>query len=473
MAGFVDDYNVDVKSVCAVGIETTNITVSVNDPGFAVAVPVTALAAFRINADQKPNQSATDNVESTKTLGTTGTTTSNPSASMLWKRITLGVTDHRWSGPDVGAPLINWLQSSLLNVAASGNFSFTFRHRFSFEFDAAANYDGAQIQISTHNGGTWTDIGASASPGCNGVITATGFGNPLQGLNGYVKINPANPALETVTVRLDTTYAGQTVRVRFAIGSDDGVGAPGWEIDDIAFTNITNTLFDTVSPHAAACCSITTSAGTPQSTTVGTLFGTALRALVKDSSGNSIAGNAVTFTVPGAGASGVIGGASTVNTDRNGLALAPLLTANSMPGSFTGTATSGLQSTVFALTNATCRLDLDGDGLVLPQTDALIRARYIANTLPNVDFTANGKNPISVVGAATIQNAVEAMRAGLFVDVDGDNVVNSKDTLIVMRALLGFRDAGLIAGLPLTGSARQTGAALRTWLVANCAVTPR
>ena len=109
---------------------------------------------------------------------------------------------------------------------------------------------------------------------------------------------------------------------------------------------------------------------------------------------------------------------------------------------------------------------------MLPQTDALVRARYIANTLPNVDFTANGKNPISVVGAATIQNAVEAMRAGLFVDVDGDNVVNSKDTL-VMRALLGFRDACLIARLPLTGSARQTGAALRTWPMVICAVTPR
>ena len=78
-----------------------------------------------------------------------------------------------------------------------------------------------------------------------------------------------------------------------------------------------------------------------------------------------------------------------------------------------------------------------------------------------------------MVSAATIQNAVEAMRAGLFVDVDGDNVVNSKDTLIVMRALLGFRDAGLIAGLPLTGSARQTGAALRTSLMVICAVTPR
>ena len=85
--------------------------------------------------------------------------------------------------------------------------------------------------------------------------------------------------------------------------------------------------------------------------------------------------------------------------------------------------------------------------------------------------TTNAKNPASAVTAATIQNTVEAMRAGLFVDVDGDNVVNSKDALIVMRALLGFRDAGLIAGLPLAGSARQTGALLRSWLVTNCGLT--
>ena len=115
-----------------------------------------------------------------------------------------------------------------------------------------------------------------------------------------------------------------------------------------------------------------------------------------------------------------------------------------------------------------CSLDLDDDGVVLAHTDALLLARYIANALPSVDLTANAKNPSSVVTASTIQAAVEAMKSGLFVDVDGDNVVDSKDALIVLRALLGFRDTGLTNGLSLGSSTRQTGALMRSWLVTNC-----
>ena len=70
--------------------------------------------------------------------------------------------------------------------------------------------------------------------------------------------------------------------------------------------------------------------------------------------------------------------------------------------------------------------------------------------------------------AASIQAAVEAMRDSLAVDVDGDGAANSKDSLIVMRALLGFREAALTQGLTFTGSARQSGADLRAWIVANC-----
>ena len=464
-------FTLPIKLLGAVGVETTNITVAVNDPGFAVAGPVTLLSGFRINADQKANQSATDNVESTHTVWTTGTSAAIPVAAALWRRIELGATDHRWLGPDVGGAQLNWLQSPPLNVAAAGSFTFTFRHRYSFEFDTGANYDGGQIQISSNNGGTWTDIGASAVPAYNGTITATGGGNPLEGLAGFVKTSASYPLLQTVTVSLGTLYAGQTVRVRFAIGSDEATGAPGWEIDDIVFANITNTPFDTVIAHASACYSLTAQAGTPQTTGLVTPFSTTLRALLKDGNGAAVAGKAVTFTVPSSGASGAFSGAATVNTDVNGVAVAPVLTANTVPGAFAVTASAGLQSTTFTLTNAACRLDLDGDGVVLPHTDALLLARYIANTTANVDLTTNAKNPASAVTAATIQNTVEAMRAGLFVDVDGDNVVNSKDALIVMRALLGFRDAGLIAGLPLAGSARQTGALLRSWLVTNCGLT--
>jgi len=117
---------------------------------------------------------------------------------------------------------------------------------------------------------------------------------------------------------------------------------------------------------------------------------------------------------------------------------------------------------------AACRLDLDGDGAVRPHTDALLLARYLANNVPGIDLTANAINPSSAVSAATIQAAVEAMRDGLSVDIDGDGAANAKDAQILLRALLGFRGAALTQGLVFTTSARQTGDDLRAWIVANC-----
>lgn len=120
---------------------------------------------------------------------------------------------------------------------------------------------------------------------------------------------------------------------------------------------------------------------------------------------------------------------------------------------------------------AACNLDLDGDGVVRPHTDGLLLARYIGNSVPNIDLTANARNPNSIVAASVIQNAVEAMRDGLSVDVDGDGVVNAKDAQLVMRALFGFRGAALTEGLSFASSARQAGADLRSWLTANCGLT--
>jgi Dockerin type I domain len=118
-----------------------------------------------------------------------------------------------------------------------------------------------------------------------------------------------------------------------------------------------------------------------------------------------------------------------------------------------------------------CNLDLDGDGAVRPHTDALLLARYLVNTTPGVDLTANAKNPNSAVTAATIQAAVEAMRDGLAVDIDGDGRADNKDAIIVMRALLGFRSAALVQGLSVSGSARPSGEDLRYWMVTNCGLS--
>src|SRR6202040_1130817 len=66
-------------------------------------------------------------------------------------------------------------------------------------------------------------------------------------------------------------------------------------------------IVEVLSP-ASAGPTITATAGTPQSATISTAFGTALQATVKDGSNNPLSGATVTFAAPGSGASGTFAG---------------------------------------------------------------------------------------------------------------------------------------------------------------------
>ncbi|MGD0136085.1 MAG: discoidin domain-containing protein, partial [Bryobacteraceae bacterium] len=104
---------------------------------------------------------------------------------------------------------------------------------------------------------------------------------------------------------------------------------------------------------------IASSAGTPQSATVGTTFATALQATVTNASNNPVSGAAVTFAAPASGAGASFGGSAagsataTVMTNTNGVATAPTLTANGTAGSYAVTASvSGVAAVAsFSLTN--------------------------------------------------------------------------------------------------------------------------
>jgi hypothetical protein len=105
---------------------------------------------------------------------------------------------------------------------------------------------------------------------------------------------------------------------------------------------------------AAAPEAITATAGTPQTATVNTAFATQLTATVTDIYGNPVAGETVTFTAPASGASGTFaGGVNTAKTNAEGVATAPIFTANGTVGSYTVTAKVGTLTTNpgFALTN--------------------------------------------------------------------------------------------------------------------------
>src|SRR5580698_9418055 len=109
------------------------------------------------------------------------------------------------------------------------------------------------------------------------------------------------------------------------------------------------------SGNASTPASIASSAGTPQSATVGTTFATALQATVTNAANNPVSGATVTFTAPANSAGASFGGSATatVITNTNGVATAPTLTANSTAGSYTVTASvSGLAAVAsFSLTN--------------------------------------------------------------------------------------------------------------------------
>lgn len=126
-------------------------------------------------------------------------------------------------------------------------------------------------------------------------------------------------------------------------------------------TGVANgTAFDLTNTSGAPG-KVLAASGTPQSTLVGTPFTTDLKAIVQDSSGNSLSGVRVIFTAPSSGASGqfVTGLADSAITDATGTATASTLTANGVVGTFTVLAQAlGVASPAsFVLTNQTGSVD--------------------------------------------------------------------------------------------------------------------
>jgi hypothetical protein len=144
---------------------------------------------------------------------------------------------------------------------------------------------------------------------------------------------------------------------------------------EVVATSAAGTTTDTIhhfTTVAAVATTIDATAGTPQSATAGTAFGTALGATVDDQNGDPLPGVSVTFTAPSGGASGTFSGGGpsvTVTTDASGVATAPTFLANGTAGGYTVTASVAGMSTSFSLTNVP----------VPPATIALAAGQYSAN----------------------------------------------------------------------------------------------
>lgn len=106
-----------------------------------------------------------------------------------------------------------------------------FKHSTDFEFGAGKAYDAGVVEYSTDNGTSWNDAAPLFEAGhiYNGTVE-NGILNILAGRSAFTGNSHGY-----VSTRLNlTTLAGQTVRFRWRVGTDDNGLSPGWLLDDVS-----------------------------------------------------------------------------------------------------------------------------------------------------------------------------------------------------------------------------------------------
>jgi hypothetical protein len=118
----------------------------------------------------------------------------------------------------------------------------TFRNNFNTEMSGGIFWDGFVLEVSSPNisGGDFLDftdshVGGSCMTGCyTGLIDGTA-NNPLAGRMAWS--GNSGGYIDTA-LNLGPNLAGQTVTLRFRMGSDEAVAAPGVHIDNVVFTGL-------------------------------------------------------------------------------------------------------------------------------------------------------------------------------------------------------------------------------------------
>src|SRR5205085_10725075 len=116
----------------------------------------------------------------------------------------------------------------------------SFRNNFNTEMSGGIFWDGYVLEVSSPNisGGDFLDItdshigGSFVSGGYTGTIDGTAE-NPLAGRMAWS--GSSGGYIDTV-INMGPNLAGQTVTLRFRMGSDEAVAAPGAHIDNISIT---------------------------------------------------------------------------------------------------------------------------------------------------------------------------------------------------------------------------------------------
>jgi len=123
----------------------------------------------------------------------------------------------------------------------------SFRNFFATEYDPPVPgpehfWDGYVLEVSTDGGANYQDIiaagGVFTSGPYVGEIDATA-GNPLAGRPAWCGSSGGvvgSPVYIDTKINLPAAFNGQTIKLRFRMGTDEALGMPGAWVDDLSIT---------------------------------------------------------------------------------------------------------------------------------------------------------------------------------------------------------------------------------------------
>jgi hypothetical protein len=200
-----------------------------NGPNSPVFSFTTRPAPGACPAGTTANTLFTDNVET----GTNGWTVSGTGASN-WAISTqrpFGGSGNSWLAPDITTESDQRLTSPVIVLPSGQNpLSLQFQSDQTLEDRTGGCWDGGFIEITTDGGATFTPLPSSAmlSDPYDGPL---GDGNPAAPLPAWC----GDPQAYLLSIVDLTSFAGQTVQLRFRMTTDGSVGRlpNGWYVDNI------------------------------------------------------------------------------------------------------------------------------------------------------------------------------------------------------------------------------------------------
>lgn len=144
----------------------------------------------------------------------------------------LGGSSHALRGVGAGSITDTAVELPEVVASASDPLVLSFVHRYELEAEPGTFWDGGVIELSTDGGASWEDVSTYVTTGYDGTLTDRAD-NPLSFREAYSGQNPSHPDADAVRLDFDTALAGEAVRFRFRIGTDQASGTTGWEIDDL------------------------------------------------------------------------------------------------------------------------------------------------------------------------------------------------------------------------------------------------